>query len=843
MVNFVSPGVYTVEKDFSDYIPAINPSVVGAVGFASRGPINDPTLVTDAGNLLKVFGRPDQTTGGQGLWGAYNILERTNSMYFVRAATEAASSAFITVPPGTPAVVNVSGLDGTTYQHVFFVDLYNGTTGAKTTDSPYVFVVPKGSNVASSMEVLNNKYVTEEFEVTVEKISTDHAAFVTKAAGDDQVMQVRTYACSSTDGFSSFTADLAAGGNGLPMRGDGGTYAVPVESDVVTEVGTVFAGDLSSYVTYLGVKGYTDASDQSVSGVSGMKIFGNPSWSVFDDTASIPDGYFTASGAIVTNQYTLKSLGNTLATSLEGSVPAGLRSAIATVPFFDSNQYLNWVGPVACSTGNRYSLSGTDGGGLTFYSLHPGAGYNYAVSSTNQGNKTYGLRTVVSGRRGKDSTVQVQLDGATAESYLVDFQSNSDASGTSVNKVLNFNTYNNENTSDDYYVAYNKLATDVTSGVPSTSVAKASFEVPTAYSGVTVIRSYWGDTASNPITRFGAAPTTVARDLEQRYVKLADGTYDLAQGVNGDAADHGGSMSDASVKAAFIGSQEARTGMQGFRDDTLNISMLAIPGVTEQNIINAAVSLSEDTQNFLLATAPPVGLASVQEAINWHNGDDATRSTSLNSSYATVTWPWIKVFNVFTGADEYIDPAVFAIRQYAFTDQVADPWVAPAGFTRGRLVKPVDVEFVLNQGDRDALYSGGNVINPIVKFPQQGLVLFGQRTTQRAPTALDRINVRRLMISLRKAILAGTTRFVFEPNDAVTRRRVTEALQPLLQEIKDRRGITAFKIICDETVNTPIRIDRNELWCKVIIQPTKAAEIVVFEFNVTNQTGGIAAVE
>ena len=118
---------------------------------------------------------------------------------------------------------------------------------------------------------------------------------------------------------------------------------------------------------------------------------------------------------------------------------------------------------------------------------------------------------MVSGRRGKDSTVQVQLDGATVESYLVDFQSNSDASGTSVNKVLNFNTYNNENTSDDYYVAYNKLATDVTSGVPSTSVAKASFEVPTSYSGVTVIRSYWGDNASNPITRFGLGPRATAR--------------------------------------------------------------------------------------------------------------------------------------------------------------------------------------------------------------------------------------------------------------------------------------------------------------------------------------------
>jgi len=174
----------------------------------------------------------------------------------------------------------------------------------------------------------------------------------------------------------------------------------------------------------------------------------------------------------------------------------------------------------------------------------------------------------------------------------------------------------------------------------------------------------------------------------------------------------------------------------------------------------------------------------------------------------------------------------------AFTDNNFDAWIAPAGLVKGRLTKPVDVEIVLTQGDRDALYGAGNCINPIQKFATDGIVIWGQRTTQRRPSSLDRVNVRRLMIVIRKMLLASTRQFVFEPNDAATWKRVTNAVEPMMANIKSRRGVTNFKVICDETTNTPLRIDRSELWCKVIIQPTKAAEVIVFELNLTSATLG-----
>ena len=134
------------------------------------------------------------------------------------------------------------------------------------------------------------------------------------------------------------------------------------------------------------------------------------------------------------------------------------------------------------------------------------------------------------------------------------------------------------------------------------------------------------------------------------------------------------------------------------------------------------------------------------------------------------------------------------------------------------------------------MYSGGNVINPVVNFAQQGITIFGQRTSQRSTSATNRINVRRMLIAIRKAILAGTRQYAFEPNDVFTWNKVKGSLDPYLSQIQRRRGITEFRVVCDETVNTPARVEKGELWTKIILKPTKTAEILVFEVNLTTQS-------
>jgi len=319
-----------------------------------------------------------------------------------------------------------------------------------------------------------------------------------------------------------------------------------------------------------------------------------------------------------------------------------------------------------------------------------------------------------------------------------------------------------------------------------------------------------------------------ASDGTPRFLKVIEGTYGLADGESGGAS-----------ATHLIGSKTTKTGIYALDDDGLNISIGLIPGITDDSVQNAFISLAETSKNFMAIVSPPYALNEVQEAIQWMHGQDlSSRVAALISSYAAVYWPWVQVFNAFAGADEWYDPSIFAARQCVFTDSVNDPWFAPAGFRRGRLTKPTNTEVRVNQGDRDALYVHN--INPIANEPQTGIVVFGQKTAQRLPTALDRVNVRRLMIYVRKVLLQLGKPFQFEPNDSFTWEQVTDAVKPFLTDLISRRAITEGAVKCDSSTNTPLRVDRNELWCSVTIKPTKAAETVVFEVNLTSQSATIS---
>ena len=322
-----------------------------------------------------------------------------------------------------------------------------------------------------------------------------------------------------------------------------------------------------------------------------------------------------------------------------------------------------------------------------------------------------------------------------------------------------------------------------------------------------------------------------------QHTKLVQGTYKLAGG------DSGVGSSEADRATALIGavdpSSTKRTGMQAFTDEGLGITLALVPGIQTQSVQNNLITLAETSQNFLALLSCPEAIGGAQAAIQYVNGLGNGRTSPLNSSYAAVYFPHVKVFSTYDGKDRFYDPAIYAARQMAHTDKTSETWFAPAGLDRGRITKASDVEVPLSQGDRDALYGGGNVVNPIVKFPQDGIMIFGQRTTQRASTALDRVNVRRLMIEVRKMLLSTARPFVFEPNDEFTYAHVQGVLNESLDDIKRRRGITEFKVVCDETTNTSARVDRNELWCKILVKPTKTAEIIVFEVNLTNQSAKI----
>jgi hypothetical protein len=207
-----------------------------------------------------------------------------------------------------------------------------------------------------------------------------------------------------------------------------------------------------------------------------------------------------------------------------------------------------------------------------------------------------------------------------------------------------------------------------------------------------------------------------------------------------------------------------------------------------------------------------------------------SNAISYNTSYAATYWPWVKTIDPNTGNQVWVPPSTVIPGVYAFNDQVSAPWFAPAGINRGVLSNVIQAERYLTQGNRDLLYS--NNINSIATFPNVGVVVFGQKTLQKKKSALDRVNVRRLLIELKNYISQISNTLVFEQNNVVTRNSFLSQVNPYLSSIQQQQGLTDFKVIMDESNNTSNTIDNNQLIGQIYLQPTKTVEFIILDFNI-----------
>jgi phage tail sheath protein FI len=205
-------------------------------------------------------------------------------------------------------------------------------------------------------------------------------------------------------------------------------------------------------------------------------------------------------------------------------------------------------------------------------------------------------------------------------------------------------------------------------------------------------------------------------------------------------------------------------------------------------------------------------------------------ATSQDSSYAASYWPWCQTTDPNTGQLVWVPASTIIPGVYAYTDRVSEPWFAPAGINRGGLGTVRQVERKLTQTDKDNLYTGK--VNPLATLPGRGVVVYGQKTLQTKPSALDRVNVRRLLITLKTYISQVADNLVFEQNTAATRNQFLSQVNPYLDSVQQRQGLYAFKVVMDDTNNTPDVIDRNQLVGAIYLQPTKTAEFIYLNFNI-----------
>ena len=307
----------------------------------------------------------------------------------------------------------------------------------------------------------------------------------------------------------------------------------------------------------------------------------------------------------------------------------------------------------------------------------------------------------------------------------------------------------------------------------------------------------------------------------------ANGTFGGGQGSNIPA-----------TRAANFYQNISNTDSQGLigTDYSNAIALLADTDNYQYNVISApglyAEGFGTQTTSILNNTIARGDSIFVMDLVAYNSSiaEVTGQAGGVDSSYAAAYWPWVQTIDPNTGELVFIPPSTFIPGIYAFTDASADPWFAPAGINRGGMGQVVRAERKLTSANRDSLYEAN--VNPIATFPNQGVVVFGQKTLQKAASALDRVNVRRLLITLKDFISQIADNLVFEQNTIATRQNFLTQVNPYLESVQQRQGLYAFKVVMDDSNNTPDVIDRNELIGQIFLQPTKTAEFIILDFNV-----------
>lgn len=259
--------------------------------------------------------------------------------------------------------------------------------------------------------------------------------------------------------------------------------------------------------------------------------------------------------------------------------------------------------------------------------------------------------------------------------------------------------------------------------------------------------------------------------------------------------------------------------------DAYDVNIIYAPGLNSQNARTAVSNILNIAQNRGDAIA-------VVDMVSYGAQIDAVLNQAVvyDNSYGATYWPWIQIRSRETGKVNFVPASTLVPAVYEYNDKVSAEWFAPAGLNRGALSTVLQPERKLTVNDRNLLYQGK--VNPIATFPGVGTVIYGQKTLQQKPSALDRVNVRRLLIALKDYIGGIGETIVFEPNNQVTRNKFLNQVNPYLESVQQRQGLYAFQVVMDETNNTPDVVDRNQLVGTIYLQPTKTAEFIQLDFNI-----------
>lgn len=768
--NTISASVRITEKDLSFIAPNQSSHRAGLVGFASKGPVNLPTLVSTSRQLHTIFGNPHPDVSDPFLlYAAEQYLLVANELFVVRVADvdpvsdEQALIATVDVPAAGTLVEIESATAGpyTFADDSFFRWRLNGELSSKT-----LVVIADTYTVDALVTELNDQLDTQNDGIEFYKSSTDTIAVKTAWA-----------------------------------------YGLDASLELVSVANAIYGGTvLAGNPTGLG----TGMTAASVTGTMGM----------YPNVGYQTPGVYDFTGLTGLNlQLVVDGTDNVL---IDGVVQVVDLSALEG----SSN---NIAAVVTAINAEKVENGGTLPGGweavavgnnLQIKTIHHGRDARVRVKSDSTAEAIFGLATTTfSG----DSPSGITGDVGVASYGLVTGDSN------------NTNSVTFTVSADSPGIEGNQTQVRITN-----DVRESHFTVEVFNNGVSV--EAWGNITKDQASRYYVE---TYMSLVSDYIRVADNTAEGAGPENGTYTLTGGSdgiPADPDAQdALLIGSAVGYTGIYTLSEpEQVDIDLIAIPGHSSTSVVTAMLDFCQNARQDCLAIVdPPFGLT-VKEIIAWQNGTHPLNLTRFDSDFGAMYWPWVKIRDNFNRVDVWVPPSGSVMAVIARSDYLSAPWFAPAGITRGIVPGITDVYSRPTLAERDLMYGNRNCVNPIVSFSDvDGFLVWGQKTLQRRPTALDRVNVRRLMFYIEKRMRRESRSLLFDPNDDVFQRTFVSIATQILREVQVGRGVTDFIIKADAELNTPDVVDRNEFRARIGVQPTRAAEFIFLEFSI-HRTGSFA---
>ena len=783
--RIVSPGVFTREKDLSFLPQGIGEIGAALIGSTVKGPAFVPTTVQSYQEFQQVFG---------------GLTEDSYLPYTAQAYLEDA---------GTATIVRVLGQDGYTLENPIALQVSSSTLGVKT-----VAVLHPTTAVTSDTDVFNgptpvSENTGSEFLLTVSSSTTTGT----------------TYSSSLNPTNNNYITKAL----GFSPRGSENAYLL--SNFKIHQSASIATGDTisvtavtSSDIDY--TKAYTEAATPWI---TSQKVGGNTS-----------------------NLFKFHTLSHGAATNYEFKIGIQDVKAAGTVP---GSEYGSFT--VVVRRLDQDKINGSPFVGIVDSDIRPNLveqfqGCNLNPDSPNYIVRVIGDKYITVDANGKLSTngdyanlsANIRVEAATAvNNGAVDvslvpfgFAALQNPYGTAFTLpnptyIANQQINSSYNAKKFYGFNFDLATTDnlaYLAPTPDSSTATAG----TAF--------YLGDFNQESGANFpsSASPNSGSISLSDATTSVNSRKFliPFQGGFDGFKPNRIVSTAGDIIAGNTQGydcSSNTATGTIAYRKainsvsnpDEFDINMLVLPGLIHRlhsSVTTFAKDMCEDRQDAFFIMDAGAYADSISTIVN--------TVQPFDSNYVASYHPWVKILNSDKNKPVWVPPSVVLPGVIAFNDSVAAEWFAPAGLNRGGLTNVIEAKSRLTRVERDALYEGR--VNPIATFPGQGVTVFGQKTLQAKPSALDRINVRRLLIAVKKFIASSTRYLVFENNTAATRNRFLSIVNPYLESIQQRQGLYAFRVVMDDTNNTPDVIDRNIMVGEIFLQPAKTAEFIVLDFNV-----------